>query len=197
MHSAKRLPCLECIKINSSDFDNSVSIFSTIRSENIKTLWKHSQTWLWKLPSFNESQLNNKKAFLNFTCLKTQSLCVFLVNSFFHTINAQDQRCWWTFNAAFGDRVGDYTGVIPHIRGFHFRDVEIARLLGHKSPRVLGDIRGVLIEDPCEAKFCERNQKAADEKHMLCLSIAYTHIQIMCASSAASSLQRVSGCLQG
>lgn len=43
MHSAKRLPCLECTEINSSDFDNSVSIFLTIRSENIK---KHSENTL-------------------------------------------------------------------------------------------------------------------------------------------------------
>lgn len=71
----------------------------------------------------------------------------------FHTINPQHQRSWWPLNTAFGDRVGDHTRVVSHIGGFHLGDVEVARLLGHKTARVLDDKRWVLIEDPCEGKF--------------------------------------------
>lgn len=82
----------------------------------------------------------------------------FLFFFFFYTVNSQDEGCGWSLNAAFGDRVGDHAGVVPYIRGFHFRDEEVARLLGHESPRVLDDKRRVLIEDPCEGKLCERKK---------------------------------------
>lgn len=84
-----------------------------------------------------------------------------------HTINPQDQRRRRSLNAAFGDSVGDYTRVVPHIRGFHLCDVKVACLLGHKSARVLDDKRRVLIEDPCEGKFCEQNQKTTDLSNKL------------------------------
>lgn len=73
-------------------------------------------------------------------------------------------------NAAFGDRVGNDTSVVAHVRGLHFGNVEVARLLGHKSPRVLDDKRRVLIEDPCEGKFCEQSQACgAQVKNTYCI----------------------------
>lgn len=70
------------------------------------------------------------------------------------TVEPEHQWCLRPFNAAFGDRVGHHTCVVAHIRWYHLGDVEVARLLRHKAPRVLGDKRWVLVEDPREGEFC-------------------------------------------
>lgn len=93
-------------------------------------------------------------------------------------------------NAAFGDRVGNHTSVVAHIGRFHFGDVEISRLLGHEPPRVLDDKRWVLVEDPCEGEFCGKTGGHKSKTHTVFIQyIIYTHVKIMCASSAVASLQ--------
>jgi len=84
------------------------------------------------------------------------------------TIDPQHQGSWCSLNTAFGDRIGDHTGVVAHIRGFHFGDVEVARLLGHKSPCVLDDKRRVLVEDPREGHFWEQSQAHKSKTHRPC-----------------------------
>lgn len=71
-------------------------------------------------------------------------------------------------NAAFGDRVFNNTGVVAHIGRFYFGDVQVACLLGNKSPCVLDDERWVLVEDPCEGKLCGQSQrhKGHESKHI-------------------------------
>ncbi len=83
-------------------------------------------------------------------------------------------------NAAFSDCVGNYTSVVAHIRRFHFGDVEVACLLGHKPARVLGDERWVLIEDPREGKVCGQIQRCEGRqgarKNIYCI---YTSLILM------------------
>lgn len=101
-------------------------------------------------------------------------------------------------NTAFGDRVGNYTSVVAHIRRLHFGDVEVACLLGHKSSSVLDDKRRILVEDPGEGEICEQSQGCeahrAQVKNTLYLYIIYTHVQVLHHQSHPFS---VSGCLQG
>lgn len=70
------------------------------------------------------------------------------------TIHPEHQRRRRPLNAAFGDRVGHHACVVAHIQRYHLGDVEVACLLRHKAPRVLGDKRRVLVEDPREGEFC-------------------------------------------
>lgn len=56
-------------------------------------------------------------------------------------------------NAAFSDRVSDHTRVVAYVRRFHFGDVQVAVLLGHKPPCVLDDKRWILVENPREGQL--------------------------------------------
>lgn len=66
------------------------------------------------------------------------------------TVAAQDQRGRRALHAALGDGVGHHAGVVAHVRGLHFGDVQIPRLLRDEAAGVLLHEGRVLIEDPGE-----------------------------------------------
>lgn len=64
------------------------------------------------------------------------------------TVAAQDQRRGRTLHSGLGDRVGHHAGVVADIRGLHFGDVQVARLLRDEAAGVLLHERRVLVKDP-------------------------------------------------
>lgn len=66
------------------------------------------------------------------------------------TITAQDQRGGRALHATLGDGVGHHAGVVANIRGLHFGDVQVPRLLRDEAAGVLLHEGRVLVKDPGE-----------------------------------------------
>lgn len=66
------------------------------------------------------------------------------------TVAAQDQWGGRALHAALGDGVGHHAGVVANIRGLHFGDVQVSRLLRDEAAGVLLNEGRVLVEDPGE-----------------------------------------------
>lgn len=71
----------------------------------------------------------------------------------FFTITPEDQWCWRAENCLLCDSVVNHTGVISHIRGLHFGNVQTPGLLRNKSSTVLLDRVWIFIENPCKCQL--------------------------------------------
>lgn len=74
------------------------------------------------------------------------------------TVAAEHQWRGGTLNAGLGDRVGHHAGVVAHVWGLHFGDVQVPRLLRDKAAGVLLHEGRVLIEDPGKYQIWRRHR---------------------------------------
>lgn len=80
------------------------------------------------------------------------------------TITAQHQRGGRALHATLGDGVGHHAGVVANIRGLHFGDVQVSRLLRDEAAGVLLHEGRVLVEDPGEDQIWRERESRGGGK---------------------------------